>query len=185
MLPEKLVLVKLYGAEFRAPGESFSLRGVGAMSRALLNCSADSGAARSSGLAAPRPLGQKRHLATEQGRFLTAAHRATSLREFVLQQSRSTGCDCRTSTGRTHGSCVCGKGRQQTRLSLSREVGGAIVANLQRGRPAAGTDALFLRTRAPLGALRSHRAVSVLVDRCYDLRRFRLNIPNYSVGPAK
>jgi site-specific recombinase XerD len=59
---------------------------------------------------------------------------------------------------------VCGKGRQQTRLPLSREVGCAIVAYLQNGRPPADTDALFLRTRAPLRALRSHCAVSVLVD---------------------
>jgi site-specific recombinase XerC len=52
---------------------------------------------------------------------------------------------------------VCGKGRQQTRLPLSREVGRAIVAYLQQGRPPAGTDVLFLRTRAPFRALRSHR----------------------------
>lgn len=60
---------------------------------------------------------------------------------------------------------VCGKGRQQTRLPLSQEVGRAIVAYLQKGRPPADTDVLFLRTRAPFRALRSHCAVSVLVDR--------------------
>lgn len=60
---------------------------------------------------------------------------------------------------------VSGKSRRQTRLPLSQEVGKAIVAYLQDGRPAARTDALFLRARAPIRALGSHCAVSVLVDR--------------------
>jgi integrase/recombinase XerD len=60
---------------------------------------------------------------------------------------------------------VSGKSRQQTRLPLSQEVGQAIVNYLQQGRPAARNDELFLRSRAPFGALRSHCAVSVLVDR--------------------
>lgn len=72
--------------------------------------------------------------------------------------------------------CVCGKGRQQTRLPLSQEVGGAIVAYLQEGRPSANTDTLFLRTRAPLRALRSHCAVSVLVDRA--IRRAGVSRPS-------
>jgi site-specific recombinase XerD len=71
---------------------------------------------------------------------------------------------------------VCGKGRQQTRLPLSREVGCAIVAYLQKGRPPADTDALFLRTRAPFRALRSHCAVSVLVDRA--IRRTGITRPS-------
>lgn len=71
---------------------------------------------------------------------------------------------------------VCGKGRQQTRLPLSREVGQAIVAYLQDGRPAADTDALFLRARAPFRALRSHCAVSVLVDRA--IRRAGIRRPS-------
>lgn len=70
---------------------------------------------------------------------------------------------------------VCGKGRQQTRLPLSQEVGHAIVAYLQKGRPLANTDALFLRTRAPFRALRSHCAVSVLVDRA--MRRAGISRP--------
>ena len=59
---------------------------------------------------------------------------------------------------------VCGKGHQEARLPLSQEVGDALVGYLQQ-RPAVDTDALFLRTRAPWRALRSHCAVSVLVDR--------------------
>lgn len=59
---------------------------------------------------------------------------------------------------------VSGKSRRQTRLPLSQEVGLAIAAYLQEGRPLARSDALFLRCRAPFRALRSHCAVSVLVD---------------------
>jgi integrase/recombinase XerD len=59
---------------------------------------------------------------------------------------------------------VCGKGHHETRLPLSQEVGDALVRYVQQ-RPAADTDALFLRTRAPRRALASHCAVSVLVDR--------------------
>jgi integrase/recombinase XerD len=58
---------------------------------------------------------------------------------------------------------VSGKSRRQTRLPLSQEVGQAIVAYVQEGRPAAHTDALFLRARAPFRALGSHCPVSHLV----------------------
>ena len=60
---------------------------------------------------------------------------------------------------------VSGKSRRQTRLPLTQEVGQAIVAYLQAGRPAAPIDALFLCARAPLRALGSHCAVSVIVAR--------------------
>jgi integrase/recombinase XerD len=58
---------------------------------------------------------------------------------------------------------VSGKSRRQTRLPLTEEVGQAIAAYLQAGRPAAPTDALFLRARAPFRALGSHCAVSMIV----------------------
>jgi site-specific recombinase XerD len=58
---------------------------------------------------------------------------------------------------------VAGKGRRQTRLPLSQEVGEAIVAYLHEGRPAASTDALFLRSRAPFRGFCSHSTVSVIV----------------------
>jgi site-specific recombinase XerD len=57
---------------------------------------------------------------------------------------------------------VAGKGRRQTRLPLSQEVGQAIVTYVQH-RPAASTDALFLRSRAPFRGFRSHATVSVIV----------------------
>ena len=59
---------------------------------------------------------------------------------------------------------VSGKSRRQTRLPLTQEVGQAIAAYVQAGRPPAHTDALFLRSRAPLRALGSHCAVSMIVD---------------------
>jgi site-specific recombinase XerD len=58
---------------------------------------------------------------------------------------------------------VSGKSRRQTRLPLTQEVGEAIVAYVQEGRPRAHIDTLFLRSRAPFRALGSHAAVSVLV----------------------
>lgn len=59
---------------------------------------------------------------------------------------------------------VCGKGRRQVRLPLSQEVGQAIVAYLQEGRPPSRTDAVFLRARAPFRPLASHCAVSMIVS---------------------
>jgi site-specific recombinase XerD len=59
---------------------------------------------------------------------------------------------------------VCGKSRQQVRLPLSQEVGQAIVAYIQDGRPPSCSDAVFLRARAPFRALGSHSAVTVIVD---------------------
>jgi site-specific recombinase XerD len=62
---------------------------------------------------------------------------------------------------------VSGKGRRETRLPLSREVGDALIAYLTGGRPQTDTDAVFVRSRAPFRALRSHCAVSVIVDRAF------------------
>jgi site-specific recombinase XerD len=48
---------------------------------------------------------------------------------------------------------VCGKGRLETRLPLTQEVGDAIVDYLRAGRPRTGTDVLFLRACAPYRAI--------------------------------
>jgi site-specific recombinase XerD len=71
---------------------------------------------------------------------------------------------------------VCGKSRRQTRLPLSREVGQAIVASLQDGRPRTATNAVFVRCRAPLGALDSPGAVTAIVVRA--LRRASVARPS-------
>jgi integrase/recombinase XerD len=64
---------------------------------------------------------------------------------------------------------VCGKSRRHTRLPLTQEVGQAIVAYLQHGRPQTTADTVFVCSRAPFRAFRSHSAVSVIVGRA--LRR--------------
>lgn len=48
---------------------------------------------------------------------------------------------------------VVGKGRREEQLPLPVDVGEAVVAYLQRGRPASGSRAVFLRVRAPSGPL--------------------------------
>jgi len=70
---------------------------------------------------------------------------------------------------------VAGKGRRQTRLPLSQEVGQAIVTYVQH-RPAASTDALFLRSRAPFRGFRSHATVSVIVASA--MRRAEIKRPS-------
>lgn len=62
---------------------------------------------------------------------------------------------------------VTGKGRRETRLPLTREVGDALVVYLTRARPHTKTDTVFVRSRAPYRAFRSHCAVSVIVDRAF------------------
>jgi len=71
---------------------------------------------------------------------------------------------------------VAGKGRRQTRLPMSQEVGQAIVAYLQEGRPPAATDALFLRSHAPFRGFRGHSTVSVIVERA--MLRARIKRPS-------
>ncbi len=60
---------------------------------------------------------------------------------------------------------VSGKGHQQTRLPLTQEVGNALVSYLQDGRPSSDADVIFIRSRAPFRAFRSHCAISVIVTR--------------------
>src|SRR5262249_16329727 len=70
---------------------------------------------------------------------------------------------------------VSGKGKRQTRLPLTQEVGDAIVAYLQDGRSPCLTTTLFVRDRAPFRALRSHSAVSMIVTRA--MRRAAVRCP--------
>mgnify|MGYP001605902505 CR=1 FL=1 len=71
---------------------------------------------------------------------------------------------------------VCGKSRRETRLPLTQEVGQALVAYLKDGRPRTEADALFIRSRAPFRAFRSHAAVSVIVAQ--TLRRAHVTRPS-------
>lgn len=71
---------------------------------------------------------------------------------------------------------VSGKGRRQTLLPLTQEIGNAIVGYLQEGRPQTDSDVLFVRSRAPFGAFASHSAVSVIVARA--MRRAGVACPS-------
>src|SRR5580700_7031249 len=62
---------------------------------------------------------------------------------------------------------VCGKSRRHTRLPLTQEVGQAIAAYLQKGRPRTNADTLFICCRAPFCAFGSHNAVSRISDRAF------------------
>lgn len=59
---------------------------------------------------------------------------------------------------------VHGKGRREDRLPLPADVGEAIAGYLQRGRPESRRRELFLRARAPIGAL-GRGGVSAIVRR--------------------
>lgn len=74
------------------------------------------------------------------------------------------------------GICVSGKGRRQTLLPLTQEVGDAIAAYIREGRPPTAVDTLFIRSRAPFRTLASHCAVSVLVAQA--MRRAGVTCPS-------
>jgi len=60
---------------------------------------------------------------------------------------------------------VSGKGRRETLLPLTQEVGDAILAYFQRGRPAVDSDRVFIRAIAPLRPFLNTGLVSRLVAR--------------------
>lgn len=55
-----------------------------------------------------------------------------------------------------------GKGRRETRLPLTQELGDALAAYLERGRPRAPFDRLFLRAASPIGPWAGSGAVSAI-----------------------
>lgn len=71
---------------------------------------------------------------------------------------------------------VCGKSHRPTRLPLTHEVGQAIVAYLQEGRPRTSTDALFVTCHAPFRSFAGSSTVSHLV--VDELRRAGVERPN-------
>ena len=74
------------------------------------------------------------------------------------------------------GICVSGKGRRQTLLPLTQEIGDAIASYIQDGRPPTTADALFIRSRAPFRALANHCAVSMIVAKA--MRRAGVTCPS-------
>jgi integrase/recombinase XerD len=71
---------------------------------------------------------------------------------------------------------VSGKGRRESRLPLSKEVGKAIAAYVTGPRPLVDTDTLFVRSRAPLRGFTSHCAISMIVARA--MRKAGINCPS-------
>ena len=71
---------------------------------------------------------------------------------------------------------VVGKGRRQTLLPMTQEVGDAIVGYIKNGRHPIDHDTLFIRSRAPFGAFASHCAISVIVARA--MRRAGVRCPS-------
>jgi integrase len=69
-----------------------------------------------------------------------------------------TDIDWRSGTLRVHG-----KGRREVRLPLPQDVGDAVLAYLEHGRPRASSDRLFLRVYAPTRAFASSATVSDIV----------------------
>ena len=70
---------------------------------------------------------------------------------------------------------VSGKGRRQTVLPMTQEVGDALAAYIKDHRPQADTDAVFVRSSAPYRALADSTAISILVARA--IRRSGINCP--------
>jgi integrase/recombinase XerD len=68
---------------------------------------------------------------------------------------------------------VCGKGRREKPVPLSRDVGEAIAAYLRNSRPASSCRRVFLRTRAPWRGVGKSSSISAIVNRA--LRRARVN----------
>lgn len=71
---------------------------------------------------------------------------------------------------------VSGKGRRQTRLPLTQEVGDAIADYLQDGRPTIRTGTLFIRSFAPFRPLGPQCTVSTIVARA--MRRAGVACPS-------
>jgi len=71
---------------------------------------------------------------------------------------------------------VVGKGRRQTLLPMTQEVGDAIVAYIKNGRHPIDNDTLFIRSRAPFGPFASHCAISVIVAQA--MRRAGVRCPS-------
>jgi site-specific recombinase XerD len=63
---------------------------------------------------------------------------------------------------------LCGKSRRETRLPLPQEVGDAVLAYLEDGRPPVPEPHLFLRSAAPWTPFTESAAISKIVGRALD-----------------
>jgi len=60
---------------------------------------------------------------------------------------------------------VCGKSRRSVRLPLPQDVGDAVLAYIENGRPAVTEDRLFLRSKAPYRPFTTSSSISSIVAR--------------------
>ena len=74
---------------------------------------------------------------------------------------------------------VSGKGGRRDRLPLTQEVGDAILAYLEHGRPPFDGDSLFLRARAPQRSFTGSTALSTLARRA--IRRAQVKAPTVAL----
>jgi len=72
--------------------------------------------------------------------------------------------------------CVSGKGRRQTMMPLTQEIGDAIADYIKDGRPQSAADKLFSRSRAPFRAFANHCAISMIVVRA--MQRAAVSCPS-------
>ena len=72
---------------------------------------------------------------------------------------------------------VCGKGRREVRLPLPQDVGDAILAYLEHGRPRVRDEHLFLTVTAPWRPLGRHVTVSSVVKRA--IGRAKIAAPSH------
>jgi site-specific recombinase XerD len=71
---------------------------------------------------------------------------------------------------------VSGKGRRETLLPLTQEIGDAIVTYIQDGRPQTAADTLFIRALAPFRAFADHSPISMIVAQA--MRRAGVTCPS-------
>ena len=60
---------------------------------------------------------------------------------------------------------VCGKSRRSVRLPLPQDVGDAVLAYIENGRPVATEDRLFLRSKAPHRPFTTSSSISDIIAR--------------------
>lgn len=63
---------------------------------------------------------------------------------------------------------VSGKGKRLDRLPLPQDAGDALLAYLERARPAVGENRLFLRAQAPFTPFKSSAEITGIVSRVFD-----------------
>lgn len=72
---------------------------------------------------------------------------------------------------------LVGKGRRESRLPLPQEVGDAMLAYIDKGRPRIVEEHLFLTARAPWSSIRNNSTISQIVEQ--SIRRAGVDAPSF------